>query len=61
MVEIRNFNNKNPSQEDLKSGSKKTRHIQKLAISKKSTFFVQSSWKFVKMIISKGNYFHQVS
>ena len=45
----------------LKSESKKRAHVQKLAISKKSTFFVQSSWNLVKMITSCGNYFHQVS
>ena len=32
-----------------------------MAINKKSTFFVQSSWNFVKIINSCGEYFHQVS
>ena len=32
-----------------------------MAISKESTFFVQSSWNLVKMIISWGYHFHQVS
>ena len=45
----------------LKSESKKRAHVQKLAISKKSTFFVQSSWNLVKIITSCGNHFHQFS
>ena len=45
----------------VKSGSKKIRQVQKLAISKTSTFFVLSSWNLVKMIASWGDYFHQVS
>ena len=40
---------------------KKTRHIQNLAISKKSTIIVQSSWNLAKMIASWANHFHQVS
>ena len=32
-----------------------------MTISKKSTIFVQSSWKLVKIIISWGNHFHKVS
>ena len=36
-------------------------HVQKLAIDKKSTIFVQSSWNLVKMITSWANHFHQVS
>ena len=38
-----------------------TGHVQKLAINKKSTFFVGSSWNLVKMITSWTDYFHQVS
>ena len=45
----------------VKTGSKKIRHFQKLAISEKSTFFVPSSWNLVKKIASWGNHFHQVS
>ena len=41
--------------------SKKNKHTQKLAISKKSKTFVQFSWNLVKMITSWGNYFYQVS
>ena len=37
------------------------RHIQKLIISKKSTFFVLPSRNFVKIITSWGNHFHKVS
>ena len=37
------------------------RHVQKLAISKKFTIFVQSSWHLVKVIATWGNYFHRVS
>ena len=44
----------------LKSGSKKIRHVQKLTIDKKSTFFVQSSWNLVKIIKSWVNNFNQV-
>ena len=40
---------------------KKTRHVQNLAISKKTTILVQSSWNLVKIIASWGNRFHQVS
>ena len=39
---------------------KKTSHTQNLAISKKSTSFVQSSWNLVKMISSWETYFYQV-
>ena len=39
---------------------KKPGHTQKLAINKKSTIFVLSSWNSVKIITSWGNYFHQV-
>ena len=46
---------------ELKSKEIKTRHVQKLAINKKSTFFALSSWNFVKMITSWGDYFHKVS
>ena len=45
----------------VKSGAKKTGHFQKLAINKKSTIFVLSSWNLVKIITSWGNHFHQVS
>ena len=45
----------------IKSGSKKMRQAQKLAINKKSTFFVLSSWNLVKIINSWGNHFHKVS
>ena len=38
--------------EYLKSEQQKTAHIQKLAINKKSTIFVQSIWNLVKIIIS---------
>ena len=38
----------------IKSGSKKIRQVQKMAISKKFTFFVLSSWNSVKMITSWG-------
>ena len=40
---------------------KRMGHFQKLAINKKSTIFVQSSWNLVKMITSWANHFHQVS
>ena len=40
---------------------KKRDNIQKLTISKKSEFFVQSSWNLVKMTTTWGNHFHQVS
>ena len=36
-------------------------HIEKLAISKKSTFFDLSSWNLVKIITIWGYHFHQVS
>ena len=36
-------------------------HIWRLAINKKSTIFIQSSWNLVKMITSWANHFHQVS
>ena len=39
----------------------KNRHFQKLPIDKKATIFVQSSWNLVKMIITWGNHFYQVS
>ena len=45
----------------LKSGAKKTGHAQKLAINKRSTIFVLSSWNLVKIITSWVNHFHQVS
>ena len=32
-----------------------------MAISKKSTFFIQSSWNLVRIIITWGDYFHHVS
>ena len=41
--------------------SKKMGLPQKLAIIKKSTFFIQSSWNLVKIIISWAKYFDQVS
>ena len=37
------------------------RRIQKMAISKTSTFFVLSSWMLMKIINSWGNHFHKVS
>ena len=43
---------------DLKSGEEKTRHVQKLAHSKKLTFFVLSSWNLVEMVTKWGDYFH---
>ena len=45
----------------IKSESKKTRHVQNLAISKKSIIFVLSSWNFIKVSNSWGSYFDQVS
>ena len=45
----------------VKSEQKKTGHVQKLAIDKKSTIINQSSWNLVKKIASSDNYFHQVS
>ena len=36
-------------------------HVQKLTISKKSTFFVLSSWNLVKLFTAGVNHFHQVS
>ena len=45
----------------IKSEEKKTAHFQKLAINKKSTIFVPSSWNWAKMIASWVNHFHQVS
>ena len=45
----------------VRSELKKTRSVQKLAIGKKSTDFVQSWWNLVKMISSWGNHFHHVS
>ena len=45
----------------MKSESKKMRHVKKLAISKKSTFFALSSWDFVKMITSWDDFSLQVS
>ena len=44
----------------LKSEEKK-RHVRKLSISKKFTYFVQSSWNLVKIITSRDSYFHKVS
>ena len=38
---------------------KKRTHIQRMAISKKSTFFVQSSWTLVKIITLNADYFHE--
>ena len=35
--------------------------MQKLAINRKSTFFVRSLWNLVKIINSWGNHFHKVS
>ena len=35
---------------EIKSETKKRAYIQKLVICKKSSFFVQSSWKFVELI-----------
>ena len=52
---------KNDTYHTLKSGSKKIRHVKRLTIYKKSTFFVVSSWKLEKLISSWGNHFHQVS
>ena len=46
---------------NLKSEQEKTAQVQKLAIIKKSTIFVQSFWNLVKMITSWGNHVHQVS
>ena len=46
---------------NLKSEQQKTAHIQKLAINKNSTNFVQSFWNLVKIITSWGNHFPQVS
>ena len=45
----------------LEGESKKSRHLQKLAISKKSTILVQSSWYLGIMKYSWDNYFDQVS
>ena len=42
----------------IKSESKKRAHIQKLVVSKKSSFFVQSLWNLVKIITSWVNHFH---
>ena len=38
----------------------KNETFSKLASNKKSTYLVLSSWKFIKMITSWGDYFHQV-
>ena len=40
---------------------KKTAHFWKLAINKKSTFFVQSAWNLVKIFTLRDNHFHKVS
>ena len=40
---------------------KKTRHVKKLAVNKKSTFFILSSWNLVKIITSWLFPFHKVS
>jgi len=45
----------------LKSEWKKKRHVQKLAMNKKSTIFVLSPWNLVKMITQRGDHFHQLS
>ena len=45
----------------VRSEEEKTAHLQKLAISKKSTIFVQLWRNLVKTIASWGNHFHQVS
>ena len=45
----------------LKSDQEKTAHLQKLAIIKQSTIFVQLWWNLVEMIVSWVNHFHQVS
>ena len=45
----------------LESEDKKTRHVQKLAINRKSTFFVRSLWNLVKIITPWDNHFHKVS
>ena len=44
---------------NVTSEQQKAAHIQKLAINKKSTIFVQSSWNLGKIIASWGNHFHQ--
>ena len=46
---------------NIKSGTKKTAHFQKLAISKKSTILIQSVWNLAKIFTSWVNYVHQVS
>ena len=45
----------------LKSEEKKMRHVQKLTDSKKSTFFVVSSWNLVKIFTSLVFHFYHVS
>ena len=44
----------------IKAGWNKMRHVQKLVVSKKSTFFVLSSWNLLKITILLGNHFHQI-
>ena len=46
---------------NLKSEIENTGHVQNLANSKKSTFFILFPWNLVKMITSRLDYFHQVS
>ena len=55
MVKQEAFLHANPPKGLLKSGSKNIRQVQKLALSKKFTFFVQFSWNSVKMITSWGD------
>ena len=43
---------RDPGISQVKSEQQKTAHIQKLAINKKSTIFVQSFWNLVKNINS---------
>ena len=45
----------------IESESKKMRHVQKLAIDRKSTFFVQSQSNLAKIITSRRDFFYQAS
>ena len=53
----------NPAYDEsqIKFEQEKTAHIKNLFMSKKSTIFVQSIWNLVKIFISWGIHFHQVS
>ena len=59
--DARASDSRNPAHDYIPESKEKNETWSKSTINKRSTIFVPSSWNFVKMIISGGDYFHQVS